>query len=288
MTYGRNSGFTLTEMLLASGISMLAVIGIVAMFITHARSYTNHKLVREMQQNARFAMDSITRDLHMAGYGLAVRDSDVPLWIPWVTNMTDNPHIEAGATTTDPDTITVAGAFDPPVTQLAAAAPEDSTTLTLQSGGATHFDSYRNRVIYVGRCETARVVSKSGNQITISTDPTTNGKGLRYAYTNGAPIELVQTIVYRCHRETTLFGQEQFLVKDAGSTALPDWQKMLCSHIENLQAGPASYGTWVSVTARTSETLAKHSDGVGDDGYLRTTVTSRIIPRNDTAFGLRN
>lgn len=288
MKHCRHNGFTLTEVLCASGISMLAVVGIVAMFITHARSYTNHKLVRDMQQNARFAMDSITRDLHMAGYGLAVRDSDVPLWIPWATNMTHNPHIEDGATTNDPDTITVAAAFDPPVTYLGMAAAEGATTLTLESGGGAHFDTYRNRVIYLGRCETARVVSKSGNQLSVSTDPTATGHGLRYAYSNGAPVELVQTVTYRCQSETTLFGTEQFMIRDKGSTALPDWQKMLCCHIENLQAGPAGYGTLVAITARTSEPLAKHSDAVGDDGYLRTTVTSRIIPRNATAYRLRN
>ncbi len=267
---------------------MLAVIGIVSMFITHARSYTNHKLIREMQQNARFAVDSITRDLHMAGYGLAIRDAELPLWIPWVTNMTQNPHIEHGSTTNDPDVLTVAAAFAPPVTSLGAATAKGATTLTLQTGGGSHFDTGRNRILYIGRCETARVVGKSGSQLTITTDPSVLGKGLRFAYSNGAPVELVQTVVYRCESENSLFGSEQFLVRDDGDTTLPDWQKLLCSHSENLQADPVSYGTRIAATARTADPLAKQTDKASDDGYLRTTVISRIIPRNDTAFELRN
>ncbi len=274
-------------MLCASGISLLAVIGIVAMFITHARSYTNHKLVREMQQNSRFALDSIARDIHMAGYGLAIRDSELDQWLPWVTNMTANPLIVDGATTNDPDTITIAAAFNPPVATLGAATAVGATSLTLASGAAS-FDTSRKSVIYIGRCETARIITKSGSQLTISTDPTATGEGLRFAYTNGTPVELVQAVTYRCMSDTSLFGTEQFMIRDTGSTAMPDWQKMLCCHIENLQAGPASYGTWISVTARTSEPLARSTLGTGSNDYLRTTITSRIIPRNATAFELRN
>jgi hypothetical protein len=283
----RGRAFTLVELLFASFVSTLVVLGIVAVFVTHARAYHDQKLLREMQQNARFAIDSIARDLRMAGYGLNVPVAELTQWISWGPSLTDNPLIVQGATAADPDTLTVAGAFEPAPATLGTAATNGTTTLKLASGGSA-FNTGNKSVIYVGRRETAKVVGASGNTLTITTDPSTS-KGLRFGHAVGAPVELVQVVSYSVDSAGGLFdGMPYLLREDHAEPAASGWQNMLAGHIENLQVAAASYGFTVSVTARTSDDMSVYVDPDHGDGYKRMTATTRTIPRNEVAVMVRN
>jgi type IV pilus assembly protein PilW len=62
------TGFTLTELMVAMGIGMVVLAAVTTTFMAQAKFYNAQEQVNEMQQNARGALDIITRELKMAGY----------------------------------------------------------------------------------------------------------------------------------------------------------------------------------------------------------------------------
>ncbi len=68
MTMKKHTGFTLVELLIV--LVMLAVVmtAVYSLYVTHQRyAYTQEEVV-DVQQNLRIAMDSMTRDIKMAGF----------------------------------------------------------------------------------------------------------------------------------------------------------------------------------------------------------------------------
>jgi len=61
-------GYTLQELLVTIPLSMLILGGVTNTFITQSRSYHAQEKLTEMQQNARAAIDLMTREIMMAGY----------------------------------------------------------------------------------------------------------------------------------------------------------------------------------------------------------------------------
>lgn len=66
--YMDQNGFTLIEMMIAMAISLLVLSGVYEVFTSQQKAYTIQDQVAEMQQNARVAMDIMTREIKMAGY----------------------------------------------------------------------------------------------------------------------------------------------------------------------------------------------------------------------------
>src|SRR6266850_540278 len=62
------TGFTLNEMMVAMGIGMVVLAAVTTTFMAQAKFYNAQEQINEMQQNARGALDIITRELKMAGY----------------------------------------------------------------------------------------------------------------------------------------------------------------------------------------------------------------------------
>jgi type IV pilus assembly protein PilW len=61
-------GFTLTELMVAMSIGMGVLAAVTTTFMAQARYYNAQEQINAMQQNARGALDVITRELKMAGY----------------------------------------------------------------------------------------------------------------------------------------------------------------------------------------------------------------------------
>jgi type IV pilus assembly protein PilW len=64
----RNDGFTLVEMIVSMGIGMVILAAVTTTFMSQTKIYSAQEQVNEMEQNARGALDVITRELKMAGY----------------------------------------------------------------------------------------------------------------------------------------------------------------------------------------------------------------------------
>jgi len=277
------------ELATAFTVAAVVILGVIAILVTHIRAYHNQKLLQEMHQNVRFATDAMARDLRMAGYGISVPDSELAQWIPWATGITSNPSIAAGASASDPYTLTVVGAFDPPIASLAASASAGSTNLYLNSGEGAQFDDWSRRVLHVGRCETARVVSRSGDLLTISVDPLLDNKGLLYDHPVGTCVELVKVVSYTCHLATNLHPARTFLLRDDSyGISVQNWEQAIAGHIENLRASNDFYTVTLQVTGRTSEPTVDYVDQAMGDSYRRMAVATRVIPRNSPLLGIRH
>jgi len=61
-------GFTLLELLIAMSVGLIILSAVYSVFTLQSKQFANQEVAVEMQQNARMAMDIITREIRMAGY----------------------------------------------------------------------------------------------------------------------------------------------------------------------------------------------------------------------------
>jgi type IV pilus assembly protein PilW len=72
-------GFTLIELLIAMVISLIMIGAIARAFVSQRMTYAIQEQVTEMNQNARAAMDTMTREIRMAGFDpLGILQKDDP------------------------------------------------------------------------------------------------------------------------------------------------------------------------------------------------------------------
>jgi type IV pilus assembly protein PilW len=76
----RPQGFSLIELMVATALGLLLLAGLGTLFLATSRSYRENDLIAGMQDQARFAMATLSRDLSMAGYwgGMMGSDGIVP------------------------------------------------------------------------------------------------------------------------------------------------------------------------------------------------------------------
>jgi len=75
-----NRGFTLVEIMVALTISMLLLTGVVTLFANSRSTYESNDRLARIQENGRFALEMIARDVKAAGYwGCAKRTTTKPL-----------------------------------------------------------------------------------------------------------------------------------------------------------------------------------------------------------------
>lgn len=66
-TRKQQTGLTIVEMLIAVALSMVLMAGVFQIFISSKQSYRVQNELGRLQENARFALDVLTRDVRMAG-----------------------------------------------------------------------------------------------------------------------------------------------------------------------------------------------------------------------------
>ncbi|MBW2558494.1 MAG: prepilin-type N-terminal cleavage/methylation domain-containing protein [Deltaproteobacteria bacterium] len=64
-------GFTLIELLIAMAVGLVLLGAMYGVFTMHNKTFGTQEQIAEMQQNARAAMDMMTREIRMAGYNPA-------------------------------------------------------------------------------------------------------------------------------------------------------------------------------------------------------------------------
>jgi len=77
-----NRGFTLIELLIAMSVGLVLLGAMYGVFTMHNKIFNNQEQIAEMQQNARAAMDMMTREIRMAGYDPSGTMSPDPQGIP--------------------------------------------------------------------------------------------------------------------------------------------------------------------------------------------------------------
>ncbi len=90
----KHRGFTLIELLIVIGMLAVVMSAIYSLYLSHQRAaYTSDEVV-EVQQNLRIAMDSITRDVEIAGFMIPA--SMTPLQAATATSLTINVATASG------------------------------------------------------------------------------------------------------------------------------------------------------------------------------------------------
>jgi len=277
--YDKNNerGFTLLEMLLAMTIGLIILAALSSTFFIQRKAYNTQGQIVDMAQNARVAMDMMTREIRMAGYGAPT--SDLSTWINWVASTTidTNPVIEEGGS--DPDIIHITGCFDSARACLQNSVLSGDTSLVLdQSTTETgnEFDTVDEKVICINGIENAIITGISGSTLTIDTDPVVGGnQGLSRRYEAGDSIYLVKVITYSIVEEDNTLILKRNENTGAGSQPLSE-------NIDDLQIqiSPSGNSINISLTARTAKPDPDYTHPTLEDHYRRYTLTSVITPRN--------
>ncbi len=98
----RTQGVTLVELMISMAISLILMLGVVSMYITSKRGFALQEGMAEQQENGRFAIEILTKDLRMAGFPKA---SYIDAFIPATT-------LDGGGTASDSITIQYQSATD--------------------------------------------------------------------------------------------------------------------------------------------------------------------------------
>ena len=155
-------GFTLVELMVAMLISLLLMGGVIQVFSSSSKSYRNHEGLSRIQENGRFAMEFLTRDIRMADFwGCANTVSKVANNLDPLNGGTDWQYDigSGGVGGTDgggnaPDTITMRGAVGSALGVQPPFGPQASSNLKVPpNNGLAQGD-----VIIVSDCEAADVL----------------------------------------------------------------------------------------------------------------------------------
>ena len=290
-------GFTLIELLIAMAIALVVITSIASAFISQRKTYAVQEQISEMQQNARAAMDIMSREIRITGYGVPRPQpaSDLSYWIDWVSGVTmdSNPKIEPGNDgASDPDEksdiIHIAACFDGPAATLSSNALSGATTIDVTPVGGTvsdRFDTSDEKVISVDGLESAVVTGISGNTLTIDTDPTTAGnQGLNNEYdvsANTVNICVVKVIGYSIVEDTE-GSNKVYTLKRNGN--LGAGRQPLAENIVDLQISEVTDSAGdiigIEINPLTAQTDKPDPDYLQNNGYRTFELRTFITPPN--------
>ncbi len=83
---GRAAGFSLIELLLAATVGLIVIFGVVALYVSHTKTFQAEDMKRDLQQKSRFAENKIGKDFRAIGYdgkngrGFGVTDISLDEW----------------------------------------------------------------------------------------------------------------------------------------------------------------------------------------------------------------
>jgi len=131
------AGFSLVEVMAAMIILAIAMTAVFATFTSQQKSFTTQSRVAEMQQNLRQAVEYVSRDIRLAGYGIP-GNVTIPNNII-AAGVTSIRSLYAKDNTAGPDQIYILYMFDmdanqPPTTDNAAGVPANAASITVPGG----------------------------------------------------------------------------------------------------------------------------------------------------------
>jgi prepilin-type N-terminal cleavage/methylation domain-containing protein len=183
------SGLSLIELLVAMLLSSIVMLGLYNILISQNRTYTVQDEIGEMQQNLRVAMERISRDLQMSGFGKP--------WWATISGVNLGSPPPFSVRITGGNSIEIVGCLDPAAASLNTAVAANSTSLVLRSGEGAKFNTTTKADISIEGRENARIIAISGNKLTIDRSPGTGGnEGVLYSYPANSKVYLVHYTTY--------------------------------------------------------------------------------------------
>lgn len=257
-------------------ISLLILASLGTVFLSQLRTYNVQEQLIEMTQNARAAMDFMSREIRMAGYG--VPKSNLSGWIDWVSGVTMSKAviIEDGTGASGSDIIHIAACFDGPASTLASAVSAGSTTLQVQSGHGGEFNLNRKKLISLNGLEGALITNISSDTLTIDTDPNTTGnQGLKNSYQNGTALSIAKVISYSIVSETENSRTVYTLKRNENLGA---GRQPLAENIIDLEASIS--GNTIEINPVEAQTEKPDPDYSQNSGYRTIKLRSYVTPPN--------
>ena len=261
--FRENKGLSLIELLIALVLSGILTAALYRTFINQQKIYTVEEEVVDMQQNMRFAIDRMAREIRMAGYGGNI--------LAAFGNINTFTEIITPVNGINNESITIIMADE--VARLSQNAATGTNQLELNVDGS--FDTDKKKYLCLNGQNNYLVQSVNGNSVTLTTP-------LLEDHLINDPVSLVKAITFKISPNTT------DLVRDENTG---EGSQVVAENIENLQLkytllsgnvvdspGNPSHIRSVSVTlnARTKMTDPQYPG----DGYRRQTINSTTELRN--------
>jgi len=259
---GTKKGMTLVELLIALAASSILTVAMFGSFMGQQKSYAVQDQVVDMQQGLRIAVDRMTREIRMAGYGGDILET--------FGNVNGFSHIITPVNSTR-DLITILMADG--VARLSQNAPAGSNQLHLNTSDV--FDTGSRKYLCLQGLNNYAVQAVTGGTVTLATP-------LLEDHLINESVGLVKAITYRIDPNTTN------LVRDENTG---EGGEILAEDVEDIQMRYTLAGGTVvdspanpedirmvnvSLTIRTRLSYG----GYPGDGYLRRVMTTGIEVRN--------
>jgi type IV pilus assembly protein PilW len=223
MARRRAGGFSLVELMVAMALSMLLLVGVIAVFMSSRASYEATDKLSRIQENGRFALDEMARDVRSAGFVGCAR---APTYLS--TSLNSNTNVlwdfldgavrgfqfsSAGTWTPALNTAVVTSPADGSDVLVLRIPKRDATPLRLQADMASGTDSFTvpdttaaglnaGDIALAYSCEAQAffyVTGYAGGVITHAQSagaPGNANDNVNYAFRTNAEVIPVQTIIY--------------------------------------------------------------------------------------------
>jgi prepilin-type N-terminal cleavage/methylation domain-containing protein len=195
----KEKGFTLVELLIAMALALIIIGSLASSFVSQRKSYAIQEQIAEMNQNARAAMDMMSRDIMMTGYGIARSNyNSLSAWIDWhglSGKFANGPVVlETGSGALGSDIVYVAGCITGTAATLNSSVLPGATAIQVtpvdpDKSVSQLFDTNDEKLISIDALENAIVRGVSGSTLTLSA-------GLGMAHRSGAEVCVVKVVTY--------------------------------------------------------------------------------------------
>jgi len=266
--FQKQNGVSLIELLVALVISTILIAAIYRTFIGQQKSYAVQEQIVDIQQNVRFAISSMMKEIKMAGFG------NVSMVLPATINGTNYANI------VNPDTpaanaLTILSGVNTSSTLTAEGTVSQNqiivSTLT-DSLGNQLFDTSNKKYISIGGVESNTVFSiDSGTKTITLTTP------LVFKHVVGTPVFTIRALTYQV-------DPGNILMRNDGGGNQPEADGIETLQFQYLDADGIVTATpaniriiRVSLIARTNIQDPDYKDG---GGYRRREIASNIHLRN--------
>ncbi len=215
----RQDGFTVVEIMVAMVISLILLAGVIQLFVGSKVTYRAQEGLARMQENGRFAVDYLARDLRVAGYQGCARRGAGPgqiepniiassLSIPTnalsgQNNLSSSNAFNAKAGT---DTVTVTGAI-PPGAKLTGNMTADNANIQIESNPGIEAGD----ILLITDCINADIFRATG--VSSNTTGTTT---IAHANSTNSTNRLSKP--YGSDAQVFVYRSYTFYVKDTGRT----------------------------------------------------------------------
>jgi hypothetical protein len=262
---GNVKGVSFIELMIGVVLVSVVVIILYEMLTSQSRTYVLQDDLAEMQQNLRVAVEKVSRDLTMAGFGKprwsTINQADASAWYNGGTNYRSYNISASGSN----HTIDMVGCIDAMAGHANVGVAAGSTTITLQAGEGPSFNTTTKRDINVGCVENGKIQAVAGDILTVDMDPAAGGnQGFQFDHGTDTLVCAVKWVTYSLGGDNVLYMDEH----------RGDGNQPVAQNITGMTVGVSGNLLTLTLTARTRN--PDRTTGL----YVTSQVTNKIRLRN--------